>query len=164
MGDEQLSLGSERAALDNFLDAQREGLLRKVTGMGDADARRAPTASALTLLGLLKHATVWERRWFQVVLLGRPSGEAWPDVRGGQEATFAVDERDTVADWVAAYREACEASRVAAAGVDLDERCVRTDLVDANLRYVLFHLVEETARHAGHADIIRETIDGSVGF
>ena len=75
-----------------------------------------------------------------------------------------VGEHDTVDDWVEKYREQIEQSRAVAASMDLDSTCARTDLIDCNLRYVLFHMIEETARHAGHADIIRETLDGSRGI
>jgi uncharacterized damage-inducible protein DinB len=162
--DEQFTLSSERAALDNFLDAQRDGLIRKIQGLDDETARRTPTASSVSLLGLVKHAATWERRWFQVILLGRESTEDWPDVRGGNDATFVVGAHDTVDGWVGHYRAQIEESRAVAAGMDLDGRCARTDLIDCNLRYVLFHMIEETARHAGHADIIRETLDGSRGI
>jgi uncharacterized damage-inducible protein DinB len=161
---EQFALTSERAALENFLDAQREGLIRKIQGLDDSTARQAPTASSLSLLGLVKHATTWERRWFQVILYGRESGEDWPTVRGQNEVTFIVGEHDTINDWIEKYREQIEQSHAVAASMDLDSRCARTDLIDCNLRYVLFHMLEETARHAGHADIIRETIDGSRGI
>lgn len=161
---EQYALTSERAALENFLDAQREGLIRKIQGLDDSTARRAPTASAVSLLGLVKHATTWERRWFQVILCGGESGEDWPAVRGQNDATFMVGEHDTVNDWVEKYREQIEQSRTVAATMDLDSTCARTDLIDCNLRYVLFHMLEETARHAGHADIIRETLDGARGI
>lgn len=161
---EQFALTSERAALENFLDAQREGLIRKIQGIDDATARQAPTASSLSLLGLVKHATAWERRWFQVILCGRESGEDWPTVSGQNEATLMVGEHDTVDDWVEKYREQIEQSRSVAASMDLDSTCARTDLIECNLRYVLFHMIEETARHAGHADIIRETLDGSRGI
>ena len=118
----------------------------------------------MSLLGLVKHATTWERRWFHVVLAGRESGEDWPTVRGQNEATFMVGDHDTVNDWVEKYRQQVEQSRAVAASMDLDSTCARTELIDCNLRYVLFHMLEETARHAGHADIIRETIDGSRGI
>ena len=62
---EQLALTSERAALENFLDAQREGLIRKIQGLDDSTARRAPTASSLSLLGLVKHATTWSGAGFK---------------------------------------------------------------------------------------------------
>ena len=160
---DQFALASEREALENFLDAQREGLIRKIEGLDDATARQAPTASSLSLLGLVKHAATWERRWFQVIMGGRESGEDWPTVRGHNEATFTIGEHDTVDYWVACYREQIEQSRAVAASMELDSPCARSDLIGCNVRYVLFHMIEETARHAGHADIIRETLDGSRG-
>lgn len=160
----EFSTSNERAALAGFLDKQRDALIRKVRGVSDADARRAPTASALSLLGLLKHSTVWEQRWFQGIVAGRPLPDGWPDRESPvPDQDFVVDENDTVERWVARYAEAAEASRQVVAGRELDQPCVRTDIVDCNVRLVVLHMIEETARHAGHADIIRETIDGSRG-
>jgi len=156
---DQFTIASEREALENFLDAQREGLIRKIEGLDDETARKAPTASSLSLLGLVKHAALWERRWFQVVLGGR---EFPNDKRG--DADLMVGENDTVEHWVGYYREQIEQSRAVAASMDLDSPCARTDIIECNVRYVLFHMIEETARHAGHADIIRETLDGSRGI
>lgn len=155
---------SEHAALENFLDAQRIGLIRKVEGVSDELARRAPTASSLSLLGLIKHAATWEQRWFQVVMAGRQSPERWPEVMPEpRDAEFIILDSDTVAHWIAVYREHIERSNAIAASMDLDAPCARPDLIECNLRYVLLHMIEETARHAGHADIIRETLDGSCG-
>ena len=75
-----------------------------------------------------------------------------------------VDESDTVDHWVASYREQIEQSRAVVASMDLDSPCVREDIIECNVRYVMFHMIQETARHAGHADIIRETLDGSRGI
>jgi uncharacterized damage-inducible protein DinB len=160
---EQFALASEREALENFLDAQREGLIRKIEGLDDERARKAPTASSLSLLGLVKHAALWERRWFQVVMGGREFPNEWPTVKRG-DADLMVGENDTVEHWVVYYREQIEQSRAVAASMDLDSPCARTDIIECNVRYVLFHMIEETARHAGHADIIRETLDGSRGI
>jgi Protein of unknown function (DUF664) len=157
--------GSEREALEGFLDAQREAVIRKVEGLDDATARKAPTASVLSPLGIVKHCGLWERRWLQVVAAGRRFPGEWPegDYRGMAE-DFVVDEDDTVEQWVAWYRGQIEQSRAVAASMDLDAPVARTDIIQCNLRYVLFHMIEETARHAGHADIIRETLDGSRGL
>jgi len=70
-------------------------------------------------------------------------------------------ESDTVDHWVAYYREQIEESRAVVASVELDSLCARTDIIECNVRYVLLHMIEETARHGGHADIIRESIDGT---
>ena len=156
---------TERDALGGFLDLQRDGLIRKIEGVSDADARRTPAASTLSLLGIVKHCALWERRWFQVVVAGRRFPGEWPEGNyTGMAEDFVVGDNDTVEQWVAYYREQIEQSRAIAASTDLDTPVARTDLIDGNLRYALFHLIEETARHAGHADIIRETLDGSVGI
>ena len=160
-----ISADSERNALEGFLDRQRDAIIRKVEGLDDATARKAPTASALSLLGIVKHCALWERRWFQVVAAGRKFPGEWPEIDyTGMAEDFVVDENDTVEHWVAYYREQIEQSRAVAASMDLDTRCPRTDLIKCNVRYVLFSMIEETARHAGHADIIRETLDGSRGL
>ncbi|CAN5620676.1 DinB family protein [soil metagenome] len=163
--DHRLALTSERAALQTFLDSQRKGLIRKIEGVDDALARQAPTASSLSLLGILKHSVTWEGRWFQVIMAGREVPDGWPEVRTEpHDADMAVDEHDTVAHWLTAYREHIETSNAIAASMDLDAPCARADIIECNERYVLFHMIEETARHAGHADIIRETLDGSRGI
>ena len=156
---------SERDALATFLDQQRAALVRKVRGVSDADARRAPTASSLSLLGLLKHSTVWEGRWFQGIVAGRPLPDGWPEHKSPlADQDFLVDEQDTVEHWVARYEQAAETSRQIVAALDLDQPCARTDIIDFNVRCVVLHMIEETARHAGHADLIRETLDGSRGL
>lgn len=163
--DERLLLDSERAGLTMFLDAQREGLLRKLDSLDDQHARLTPTASNLSLLGLLKHAATWERRWFGVIVAGQTAPDDWPRTRPEprDKDLFAAPD-DTVERWLSEYRDACEASRSIVAARDLDSRCARTDIIDCNLRYVLLHMIEETARHAGHADIIRESVDGARGI
>ncbi len=163
--EEKLALTSERAALASFLDAQREQLIRKIEGLDDETARRTPTASSLSLLGLVKHSATWERRWFQVIMEGRVFPGEWPEVRTEpRDADLMVDENDTVEHWVAYYRQQIELSRAVVASLELDDPCARPDIIECNVRYVLYHMIEETARHAGHADIIRETLDGSRGM
>ncbi|HEX6685819.1 MAG TPA: DinB family protein [Candidatus Limnocylindrales bacterium] len=160
--DARYAYTSEREALEGFLDYQREGLLLTLKGLDDAAARTAPSASSLSLLGLIKHAATWERRWFQVIVAGRELPENWPAVMTEpRDADMMVDESDTVDYWVAYYREQIEQSRAIVASMDLDSPCARKDIIECNVRYVLFHMIEETARHGGHADIIRETLDGT---
>jgi hypothetical protein len=143
-------------------------LLRKLDGVSDADARTSPTASSLSLLGLLKHSALWERRWVQLILAGRTVPGEWPDSdvsgQGMDEEDFRVDAHDTVAYWVDSYMEQASVSREITAALDLDDPCAWPPLAHRNLRWVLLHLIEETARHAGHADILRESIDGSRGM
>jgi uncharacterized protein DUF664 len=120
------------------------------------------------LLGLLKHCALWERRWFQVVVAGRILPGEWPQIWVPEDELdaedFRVDERDTVAHWVTYYNEQAAISRQITAERDLDAPCAWPPLAHRNLRWVLLHLIEETARHTGHADIIRETLDGSRGL
>ncbi len=164
------SPASEREALTSFLDKQRDILTRKVDGVADAQARLAPTASSLSLLGILKHCALWERRWFQVIFAGRTFPGEWPQAgRRVLLADFATGPQDTVPRWLIYYREQVAESRRVVAESELEAPCAfwpdywsgRAE--DRNLRWVLLHHIEEVARHAGHADIIRETIDGSTG-
>lgn len=154
---------SERDGLAAVLDQQRAALVRKVTGVADSDARRAPTASSLSLLSLIKHCTVWEARWCQGVVAGDPLDDGWPQ-REDDDAEFLLGADDTLDVWLHRYQQACESSRTIAAARQLDAPCARVDVIECNLRWVLLHLIEETARHAGHADIIREALDGSRGM
>jgi uncharacterized damage-inducible protein DinB len=161
----EFSPSNERDALTGFLDQQRHALVRKVRGVRDADARRAPTASSLSLLGLLKHSTVWEERWFQSIVAGRPLVDGWPENKSPTpDDDFLVNDADTVEQWVMRYEEAAQRGRDIVDAMDLNQTCARTDIVACNLRWVLLHLIEETARHAGHADIIRESIDGGTAY
>jgi uncharacterized damage-inducible protein DinB len=162
---DEISTATERDALAGFLDRQRDALIGKVQGLSDAEARRTPTASSLSLLGLLKHSTVWEQRWFQAVVAGLSLADGWPEHESSvPDSDFLVSDDDTVDGWVAHYREAAETSRSIVAAREFDAACARPDIVDCNVRMVVLHLIEETARHAGHADIIRETLDGSRGM
>ena len=151
---------TERAGLCEFLDLQREALIEKLQGVCDEDARRTPTASSLSILSLVKHSAIWERRWFQVVVAGRVFAGEWLDVLPEDENGFRLDDDDTVETVVADYREQIAASQEILRTVDLDAPCAWPDLA-GNMRWVAMHMIEETARHAGHADIIRETIDRS---
>jgi len=151
---------TERAGLCEFLDMQREALIEKLQGVSDEEARRAPTVSSLSLLSLVKHSAIWERRWFQVVVAGRSFTGDWPEVQPQDENGFRISHTDTIETVVAYYREQIAASQEILRTVDLDAPCAWREMA-GNPRWVAVHMIEETARHAGHADIIRETIDSS---
>lgn len=159
----EYSPSSERTGVTTMLDEQRAGLIRKVTGVSEVDARLQPTAGSLSLLSLIKHCAVWEARWFGGVAAGHQLPDGWPEV-DEDDAEFLLGEDDTLELWLARYEAACDAARVIVASLDLDAACARPDVIDCNLRWVMLHLIEETARHAGHADLIREALDGSCGM
>ena len=154
-------VASEREVLASFLDFHRGVVVRKVTDLSISAARARFVPSDTTLAGLLRHLTVTERQWFQQVLSGHPApaGEG-PDA---PDASWSVGEQETVADFVEAYQQECERSRAAAATHDLGHAVPHPALGRVSLRWIYVHMMEETARHAGHADILRELTDGTTG-
>lgn len=153
---------SERAALLEFLGYKRDALINRIEGISDEQARMTPTASSLSLLSLVKHSAIWERRWFQVIAAGRSSPGEWPETPPVVEnSTFLLAEEDTIESVVADYRAQIAESNEIIAVADLDATCARPDIANQTVRWVVLHMLEETAHHAGHADIIRESIDGN---
>lgn len=145
----------ERATLLALLQFQRESMLRKVEGLDDDQASRRLVDSDTTLLWLVQHLAHAETLWIQVRFRGDD-----PEVLAG----LALEQGDTLADAVTAYRETWKRVDAIVAVADLDDFVADDqDLGPVNLRWILGHLLEETARHAGHADILRELIDGSTG-
>ncbi|MER7753128.1 DinB family protein [Kitasatospora sp. NPDC097643] len=150
----------EPTMLVAFLDYLRQAVIGKLDGVSDEDARRPGVASGTSLLWLVRHLTVVELNWF-----------VWAYQGEGEEPSSSDDVplgTATVAEEIAAYRAAiARANEVtAAAQGDLDRpgaRTLRPDGDAPSLRWVLVHMIEETGRHAGHADIIREQLDGAVG-
>ena len=120
----EFATATEREALYGFLDLQRAALIQKVQGASDTDARRAPTASSLSLLGLLKHCALWERRWFQNIVAGRSFPGEFPKLEVPEDEMdaedFRVDERDTVEHWVANFNKQASISRQITAERDFD--------------------------------------------
>jgi uncharacterized damage-inducible protein DinB len=158
------SRGGEREMLCGFLDWYRAVAARKLEGLADGQAATVRTPSGLSPLGVVKHLTVWERVWFRAVFAGEAVER--PVAGSDNSPTFAVSADDTVASVLAAYRdENAEARRVVDATASLDQlSAAPSDLRGpVSLRWVLVHMIEETARHAGHLDVMREAIDGSTG-
>ena len=153
---------TERAVLLEFLGYKREALIDRIQGLSEEQARMTPTASSLSLLSLVKHSAIWERRWFQVIVAGRTFRGEWPESRSDMDdSTFQLADEDTVETVVAHYREQIAASNEIVGTFDLDAPCAWPEMAEQNVRWVAVHMIEETAHHAGHADIIRETIDGT---
>ena len=160
----EVTPATERAGLREFLDLQRKALIKKLEGLTEEQVRQVPTSSSLSLLSLVKHSTYWERMWFQVIVAGRGTDDDHSELGSeGEVPTFLLTVHDTVESVVAAYRERIAGSNEVLDDFDLDAPCAFPELAHRNLRFVALHMIEETARHAGHADIIRETIDGSSG-
>jgi uncharacterized damage-inducible protein DinB len=151
----------ERDALLAFLAKQRDGVANALRGLTDEQAARAPSASELSLGALVKHLTTCERRWVVVSIAGRVDPELWPVTDWGAEFRLTAD--DTVESLLAGYAAVAEETEQIVAGVpDLGAPVLLDDpTFTRSIRWVLLHLIEETARHAGHADIIRESIDGA---
>jgi uncharacterized damage-inducible protein DinB len=159
----------ERDALSQFLDFQRETILIKAEGLsGDQLAQRIPTSN-LTLAGILYHLALVEESWMEVGFLGLRYREDWAGIDlDDPDSEFRIAPAMDPEYLRKRYREACERSRAAAAQAEsLDQLSASGGQEQArrpfSLRWILLHLIEETARHAGHADLLREAIDSTVG-
>ncbi len=155
---------SEREMLDAWLEYHRTTLLLKCEGLDDAGRKSRPVStSKLSLHGLIRHMAEVERNWFRRVLLRE--GDAppiWYDPAIEDSELVPLDDADWEAD-LAAWHAECDASRAAAATHELDDTGRRRG-EPCSLRWIYVHMIEEYARHNGHADIIRELVDGSVGW
>ena len=153
----------EREMLESWLEYHRVTLLIKCEGL-DGDARKArpvPT-SKLSLHGLVRHMAEVERGWFRRVLLGQAdAGPIWSDPNREDSELVPLDDADWGTD-LARWQVECQASRAAAASRQLDDVGTRRGR-PCSLRWIYVHMIEEYACHNGHADLIREMIDGSVG-
>jgi uncharacterized damage-inducible protein DinB len=147
--------------LSGFLDWYRAVVEGKVTGLTEEQARRVMTPTGLSPLGVVAHLAAVEVGWFNETFAGEPIDDTW-DAHG----SFQLLPGDSVESVVAEYRAACDRSRtIAEAAPSMDALSARPDDYrgPVSLRWVLVHVIEETARHAGHLDIMREAIDGQTG-
>jgi hypothetical protein len=160
--------GPELQALTGFLDWQRQTILLKTEGLTREQLAQTLPPSSLTLAGLVNHLALVEDTWFRERFAGLPEDELWAghdwDADPDMEFRTATElEPEELRD---RYRAACARSReVVAAAESLDRLSVKTSRAGNHwdLRWILLHMLEETARHAGHADLLRESIDGTVG-
>ena len=155
--------GDEREQLNAYLDFQRATILRKLDGLGDADLRRAVAPSGLTLLGILKHLADVEHGWF-VVNFARTGEEFLFQSESDPDLDLHVQDNETTDEIVKLFLEMCERSRAIVEAASLDDRVPNQRRGEIDLRWIMLHLIEEYARHNGHADIIRELIDGATGI
>jgi len=153
--------GGEKESLRASLDRHRDVVLWKLDGVSDGDLRRPMTPSGTNLLGLVKHLAAVEYGWF-CETFGRET-EPLPFSDDDPEADMRVAPDETTADIVAFYERARSAADEVLDAVDLDETGTAWFGDPVSMRWVLIHMIEENARHAGHLDIIRELIDGATG-
>ena len=155
---------ADRSMLEAWLEFHRVTLLLKCEGLTDEQrkARPVPT-SKLSLHGLVRHMAEVERNWFTRTLLEqRDAPYIWFDDAVEDSELVPLDDADWTSD-LAAWQDECEHSRAAAAGKDLAYEGSRRG-EQVSLRWIYVHMIEEYARHNGHADLIRELVDGAVGW
>lgn len=152
----------ERGMLESFLDDYRDIVVRKVSGLSEADAGRRLVASPTTVGGLVKHLRWAEFGWFDQLLQERADDNRRVQHERSWEFEFLPGE--SLATLVAEYRDQCERSRRLAAQYRLEHSVPHCRLGPVSLRWIYVHMIEETARHTGQIDILREQLDGATGF
>lgn len=156
----------EREMLRGFLDYHRATLAVKCDGLSDEDLRRrSMPPSTLSLLGLVRHMAEVERSWFRRRVAAQDAPRIYSDDTRPDADFDDVDAADPPAD-LATYSAEVEAARAAVAGRSLDDTLVgrrKGSELTLDLRWVYLHMIEEYARHNGHADLLRERIDGRTG-
>jgi uncharacterized damage-inducible protein DinB len=155
------SLGSEKASLRASLDRHRDAVLWKLEGLDDAELRLAMLPTGNTLLGLVKHLATWEYIW--ICRTFGHATEQLPIDEGDDYADVRVDPQDSTEGILAFYSRARAAADEVIAEFDLDDVGTTQFGTTVSLRWALIHILEDTVRHAGHIDVMRELIDGMVG-
>lgn len=154
-------LGTEKQSLHACLNSQRDAVLWKMEGLDDEQLRRPMTPSGTSILGLVKHLAHVENGWF-CETFGRPFEPA-PFDTDDPEADLRIDPHESTADILGYYERARRAADAVIDSLDVDDTGTAWHGATVSMRWVLIHMVEEVARHAGHVDIVRELIDGSTG-
>jgi hypothetical protein len=160
-------VAEERTQLVGWLDLQRALVHWKCEGLTEQDAHRPVLAPSplMTMAGLVSHLRWVEHCWFEVLFLGQPPGENPQFVSEPDDADMMVDDVP-LAQLLTDYERQCGRSNEIIAAHSLDAVGVNPEFrsAAATLRWMLLHMVEETARHVGHADAIRELLDGTKGY
>ncbi len=154
----------ERETIEGFLDWYRAVVEHKVDGLSFDQATKMMTPSGLCPLGVVKHLGWVERGWFRDIFVGEDVEAI--DVDGDNSPEFAVDADDTTESVLAFYRSEVEQAKlIVAEATSLDALSAKpTDFGGhVSLRWIMVHMLEETARHAGHLDVMREKLDGQTG-
>ena len=153
----------ERPALEAFLEDYRTAVVTTTSGLSEHNARHRLVPSATTIAGLVKHLRVIEMNWFQRILgdvckPDLPLAINWNDYA---HSSFTLEPGDTLGHLLAGYQQQCELSRQIAARHDLSDTADHPALGRVSLRWIYLHMIDETARHVGHADILREQLDAA---
>ncbi len=143
-----------------FLDYLRATMLWKLEGLSEEEATRRAEPSGLSLLGMVKHLAYVERSWFRRVFAGEAVDFPWTEA--DPDADWRVEPGETIASVVALYEAECARAQAIVAGQEWNAPSAQPDQ-PRTLGWILTHMVEETARHCGHADLLREGIDGATG-
>jgi uncharacterized damage-inducible protein DinB len=153
--------GGEKESLHVSLDRHRDVVLWKLEGLNDEQLRRPMTPSGTNLLGLVKHVGSVEYGWF-CDTFGQES-ESIPFDEADPDADMRAAPHETTTDILAYYRRARSAADKVIDELDVEDQGTAWFGERVSLRWALIHMIEETARHAGHMDIVRELIDGTTG-
>ncbi|MFJ9774928.1 DinB family protein [Kitasatospora sp. NPDC101157] len=154
--------GSEKESLHTALDRHRDVVLWKVQGLDDEQLRRPMTPSGTNLLGLVKHLGGAELGWFRETF-GLETGPLPFDIDADESSDMRIEPHESTADVLAFYARARAAADEAIDQLELDSLGTSWSGRTVSLRWVLIHMATETARHAGHMDILRELTDGATG-
>jgi hypothetical protein len=152
---------SEREMLDGYLRWYRLVVVRKVDGLPRDLAVRPMEPGILSALGIVKHLGWVERNWSRKVILGETYPVPWSDE--DPDAELRIEDDETVESVIAFYRSEWEAADAIWSMRSLDDTGRHHELGTVSLRWILLHMIEETARHAGHLDLIAESLDGRTG-
>ena len=155
----------QRAMLTTFLDFTRATVHAKCADVAPAGARSAPLATSplMTLSGIVNHLRWVENWWFEVIFQDLPNNAPWTEEDIDREWRIAVER--PIEDLLAEYEQQCQRNRELVARLDLDTTAKNTvrDGLTVTLGWIIMHMIEETARHNGHLDVLRELADGAVG-
>ena len=154
-------VAGERATLEAFLDDYRDIVVRKVSGLSDADGRRTLVTSSTTVGGLIKHLRWAEYGWFEQLVQERSDDNRRTHERSWE---FEFLPEESLPTLLAEYQNQCDESRQIAVRYPLDHVVPHRRFGTVSLRWIYVHMIEETARHTGQLDILREQLDGATGF
>jgi uncharacterized damage-inducible protein DinB len=153
----------EKLVLATFRRQGHNAMFALCDGLSDEQLRQRLVPSLTTILGMVKHLAYVERWWFQDVFDGRPCEYPWSD--SDMDADFRIEPEESTAEILELYRNECAESAVITERHELDDISINhTQRPPCTLRWTILHMIEETARHAGQADILRELLDGRTGL